>query len=223
MRIKIDKLIRTKRKTIALQITDNAVLIVRAPLRVSMQAIEKVVAKHANWIERKKKEVLSREAKFVRKEFVSGEEFLYIGQYYRLTIVDEQNEPLTFNRGFFLSKNYLSTAREVFVDWYKKKAFEKISERVEWYAKKKRFTYNKVTITNAEKRWGSCSFKGNLNFSWKLIMAPLFVIDYVIIHELMHLKVKNHSKVFWNKVEMLMPDYEKRQEWLKKNGYLLRI
>jgi len=223
MKIKIDKLIRMKRKTIALQITDDAALIVKAPFRVSEQIIKEVVAKHVTWIEKRRKEVLSRETKFVKKEFVNGEKIFYMGQYYELTIIDEQNEPLIFNQGFFLSKNYLSTAREVFIDWYKKRALEKIPERVECYTKKRNFTYSKITITNAEKRWGSCSSKGNLNFSWRLIMAPLFVVDYVVVHELTHLKVRNHSKSFWDEVKILMPDYKRRQEWLKNNGYLLRI
>ncbi|RLI77359.1 M48 family peptidase [Archaeoglobales archaeon] len=221
--MKIEKIIRTKRETIALQITDDATLIVRAPFEVSEQTIKNVVIRHIDWIERKRKEILSRDPKFVKKEFVNGEGFLYLGKYYKLTIVDRQDEPLVFNNGFFLSKNYLPIAREVFTNWYRKKAYEKISERVEWYAQKRGFKYNKVNITNAQKRWGSCSHKKNLNFSWRLIMAPLPVVDYVVVHELVHLEEKNHTKSFWNKVKMLMPDYEKHRDWLKKNGYLLRL
>jgi len=222
-KIEIEKIIRSKRKTIALQITDDATLIVRAPFGVSEQIIKNIVAKHAHWIKKKREEILSRDPKFVKKEFVNGEGFLYLGKYYKLTIVERQDEPLVFKNGFFLSKAYLPIAREVFVNWYKKKAYEKISERVEWYAKKRGFKYNKINITNAQKRWGSCSPKGNLNFSWRLIMAPLPVIDYVVVHELVHLEEKNHTKSFWEKVKMLMPDYEKYKNWLKNNGYLLRL
>jgi len=103
-KIKIDKIIRSKRKTIALQITDDATLIVRAPFDVSDQIIRNVVIKHRDWIKKKRKEILSRDSKFVKKEFVNGEGFLYIGKYYKLTIVDRQDEPLVFNNGFFLSK-----------------------------------------------------------------------------------------------------------------------
>jgi hypothetical protein len=67
------------------------------------------------------------------------------------------------------------------------------------------------------KRWGSCGPKGTLNFSWRLVMAPIEIIDYVIVHELIHLEEKNHSEVFWRKMRTIMPDYEKRQEWLKSN------
>ena len=219
----IEKVVRTKRKTIALQITGDATLIVRAPFDVDDETIKRVLLKHKRWIEGKKKEIKARNPKFSPKEFVSGEGFLYLGMSYRLNIVDEQEEPLKFNRGFYLSRWALPKAREVFINWYKKRAYEKISERVEWYAKQNGFKYNKVNITNAQKRWGSCSPKGNLNFSWRLIMAPLHVIDYVVIHELVHLEERNHTKDFWDKVKILMPDYKKHKTWLKKNAYLLRL
>ncbi|AZR73589.1 metal-dependent hydrolase [Anoxybacter fermentans] len=223
MEIKIDKIIKTKRKTIALQITDDATLIVRAPFHVDEKTIEKVVYNHKDWIEKKKKEIQSRDPKFSPKEFVNGEGFLYLGDYYRLTIVNEADIPLRFENGFYLDRNYLPYAKKLFIEWYKKEAHRKISERVRWYAQKRGFKYNKVNITNAQKRWGSCSSNGNLNFSWRLIMAPLPVIDYVVVHELVHLEEKNHSKEFWNKVKMLMPDYKKYENWLKKNSYLLKI
>jgi len=224
MEIEIDKIIRTKRKTIALQITDDATLIVRAPFDVSEQTIKSVVNKHMNWIEKKKKNILVRDPKFVKKEFVNGEGFMYLGRYYKLSIVNKQKTPLVFNNNHFsLLRDYLPVAKELFINWYKERAYEKISERVEWYARKRGFIYNKINITNANQRWGSCSSKRNLNFSWRLIMAPLPVIDYVIVHELVHLEERNHTKFFWNKVKILIPDYEKYRDWLNKNGYLLRL
>mgnify|MGYP003877815677 CR=1 FL=1 len=223
MDIKIEKIIRTRRKTIALQITDSATLIVRAPFNVSNETIQKVILKHLFWIRKKKEEIQSRESKFSPKEFVNGEGFLYLGKYYKLRIVDNQEVPLKFKNEFYLSKRYLPNAKQIFIDWYKKKAYEKISERVKWYAQKRGFKYNKINITNAQKRWGSCSPKGNLNFPWRLIMAPLPVIDYVVVHELVHLEERKHSIAFWTKVKMLMPDYEKYKNFLKKNGYLLKL
>jgi len=224
MDIKIDSVIKTKRKTIALQITDDATLVVRAPFYVSEQTIKDVVIKHKDWIERKKKDILSRDPKFAEKEFVNGEGFLYLGEYYKLNIVNKQNAPLLFNNNTFsLLRDHLPVARDLFINWYKEKAYEKISERVEWYAKKRGFVYNKINITDANQRWGSCSPKGNLNFSWRLIMAPLSVVDYVVVHELVHLEERNHTKFFWTKVKMLIPEYEKYKQWLKENGYLLRL
>lgn len=223
MQIKIDEIIRSKRKTIALWVTDESNLIVKAPFEVSEKTINEVITNHISWIEKKKNEVLSRDPKFTKKEFINGEGFLYLGKSYKLIIVKQQEIPLKFNNGFFLLQDYQGMARQLFINWYKEKAYEKISERVKWYANKRGFVYNKVNITNANRRWGSCSPKGNLNFSWRLIMAPLSVIDYVVVHELAHIEVKNHSKFFWNIVKMLVTDFEKSVDWLKKNEYLLKI
>ncbi|MFN3787682.1 M48 family metallopeptidase [Sulfurihydrogenibium azorense] len=221
--MEIDKIIRSKRKTIALQITDNATLIVKAPFEVSEETIRRVVIKHSKWIEEKKKEILSKDPKFTKKEFVSGEGFLYLGKSYKLHIVNQQDIPLKFDNGFFLLRDYQPLAKDLFIKWYKERAYEKISERVKLYAQKRGFIYNRICITNANLRWGSCSYKGNLNFSWRLIMAPLSVIDYVVVHELAHLEVKNHSKDFWNIVKMLIPNYENQIAWLKSNGHLLKL
>lgn len=223
LNIDIGEIVRTRRKTIALQITDDNRLIIRAPLEATDETIMKVIARHKKWIEKKKKYIEARDPKYSPKEFVNGEGFLYLGKYYRLNIVDSQKEPLKFENGFYLSREVLPQAREVFIEWYKKMAYNKISERVMWYAKMSGFKYNEINITNAKKRWGSCSDKGNLNFSWRIIMAPLSVLDYVVVHELVHLEEKNHTKTFWNKVKILMPYYEQYKDWLKKNGYLLRL
>jgi predicted metal-dependent hydrolase len=206
--IEIEKIVRTERKSIALQVTDDATLIVRAPVYVDDETIERVVLKRKYWIEKNRNSILKRDPKFSTREFVNGEGFLYLGKYYKLTIVDEQETALELGNGFCLSRELLPNARQVFILWY---------------AQKSGFEYNNINITKAQKRWGSCSSKRNLNFSWRLIMAPLSVVDYVVVHELVHLEEKNHTKMFRNKVKMLMPNYEKHKEWLKRNGYLLRL
>lgn len=221
--LSIEKIIRTKRKSVSLELTEEGRLIVRAPIDLSEEAIFEVIRKHSKWIERHLKEIEARDPKALPKEFVSGEGLLYLGRYYKLFIVDSQEEPLKFENGFYMSRSALPDAKRVFIDWYKKAAQLKIAERVNLWANKAGYKYNKVNITDALKRWGSCSPNGNLNFSWRLIMAPLPVLDYVIVHELVHLVEKNHRKTFWIKVKLLMPDYEKYKDWLKINGHLLKI
>lgn len=93
-----------------------------------------------------------------------------------------------------------------------------IPQRVEYLAKKFAKKYNKIKITSAKTRWGSCTSQKNLNFSYRLIGAEKEAIDYVIIHELAHLKYMNHSKIFWNHVWEMMPDYKKWDSWLKNEG-----
>jgi predicted metal-dependent hydrolase len=221
--MKIEKIIRSKRKTISLHICEDATLIVKAPNNTSNEMINRVVIKHKNWVEKKKREVQSRDLKFIKKEFLNGESFLYLGNYYKLNLVKNQETPLIFENVFYLSINYLPNAKEIFIDWYKKRAYEKICQRAKLYAQKKGLRYNRIKITNALKAWGSCSHQGNLNFTWRLIMAPLNVVDYVVVHELIHLDEKNHSRIFWEKVEILMPGYKEHKEWLKKNGHILKL
>ena len=99
----------------------------------------------------------------------------------------------------------------------KKRAKEYIPGRVQILASEHGLKYNKSRITSARSRWGSCSSKKNLNFSYRLMLTPGDVIDYVIIHELAHLKHMNHSKNFWNQVESMMSNYKEKEKWLKKN------
>lgn len=94
---------------------------------------------------------------------------------------------------------------------------------IEKYSRLYPFKVNQVRITSARTRWGSCSGKNNLNFTYRLAMAPLNVIEYVVVHELAHLKHRNHSKAFWNEVGMIKPDYRKDRDWLKKNGFHLTL
>jgi predicted metal-dependent hydrolase len=107
------------------------------------------------------------------------------------------------------------------IDEYKKEARAYIVPTVEKYALKFGFHYNKIRITSATTRWGSCSSKKNLNFSYRLILAPKEAVDYVIVHELCHLRQMNHSKKFWNEVANIMPDYKIHEKWLKQHGYKL--
>ncbi len=223
MEIKIDKIIPSKRKSIALQITEDASLIVRIPYNMKYETMMEFVNKNKSWIVKKKNQIEQRITNIPHKEFIDDEIFPYLGNYYKLKTVDNQKEQLKFDNAFYLSNDTIPKSKIVFIKWYKEKAFEIISERVNYFAKQNGFRFNKIKINSAEKRWGSCSSKGNLNFSWRLIMTPLSVIDYVIIHELVHLEIKNHSKIFWNKVKLLMPDYKRYEKWLKDNNHLLKF
>ncbi len=223
MKVKIDKVIRTKRKTVAIQITDDAKVIVRAPLDLSEDTILQMVEKRAEWILRKKKQIETTNSATHPRRFVEGESFPYLGNHYQLRIIDNQREPLKFENAFYMSKSALDKAREVFIEWYKKTGYELVNHRASFWAQKCGFRYARIKITTAEKRWGSCSSKGNLCFSYRLVMAPEAVIDYVIVHELVHLTQRSHSKRFWSEVKHIMPDYEKRRVWLKENGHLLYL
>lgn len=107
--------------------------------------------------------------------------------------------------------------------WLRERAAETIAERTREYSRNIGVSYNNIRIKDTRTRWGSCSSKGNLNFSWRIIMAPTEVMDYIIIHELCHLIHMNHSKEYWAAVESYMPDYSRHKEWLRTNGMRLHI
>lgn len=96
-----------------------------------------------------------------------------------------------------------------------------LQKRLEHFCKNHRLSYNKLRITSAKTRWGSCGPTNNVNFNWKIILAPPQVIDYLVVHELAHTVEKNHQKPFWKLVEQMDPQYKENRKWLKKHGYLL--
>lgn len=221
MNIKIDKLIKSRRKSVALEINENAQLIVRAPFRLSQSRLELILADKIAWIKKKQAEMLKK-FKISKKYFIPGEKFLYLGQEYELRLA-ESFKALELKDYFYLSNKYEKSGQAVFRYWYKEAALEKIRERVFYYANKNNFQINQIRLSSARKRWGSCSSQRNLNFSWRLIMAPLFVLDYVVVHELVHLQHMDHSNRFWNRVSGICPNYLEAREWLNKNGHLLNF
>ena len=108
-------------------------------------------------------------------------------------------------------------------EWLKSKAEKVIKERVDRYANIMGVNYASVKMSDAKARWGSCSSKDNLNFAWRLVLAPLGIIDYVVVHELSHITYKNHSPQFWARVKTVLPHYKEQQDWLKANRHLMEI
>jgi predicted metal-dependent hydrolase len=220
--IRIHKVIRSKRRTIGLVVGADATLTVRAPFHTPLEYIEDLVRRKLGWINKKIREVQSRP--IVRgKRFVNGESFFYLGDPYKLRVTSNAKVPLVFYKEFVLASEHQGEARNLLINWYKQEARKKISARVEWHARRCGMRIERVKITNAEKRWGSCGKGGSLNFSWKLIMAPLHVLDYVVVHEIAHTLERNHSATFWRKVALTCPSYRSSMKWLKQNGHLLRI
>ena len=218
----VDQVVRSRRKTLALMVKPDGAVVVRAPLRTPENVIREFVERNRQWIERKKTAALDAAARSPR-QFVSGETFAYLGREYPLEIVRGQTKPLLLEENFRLADSAHSRAPAAFESWYRQQAKQVLSERVEYYARLYDFKVERVGITSARTRWGSCSAKGSLNFSWRLILAPLECVDYVVVHELAHTVVHNHSRQFWKKVESILPDYKERRKWLRQNGHLMLL
>lgn len=219
--IKIDKLVRSKRRTIAIIVTQDAQLIVRAPLRIKDKIIDDFISSKSKWIIKKQEEARLKCRNILPRRFINGEHFLYMGKSYPFKIVESNRITLIDSLEFPMK--WLAHAGIYLREWYKSHLLKTISERVGLYSEMTGLKYRSIKITSAKKRFGSCSHNGSLNFSWRLMMAPLNIIDYVVVHELVHLEVKNHSKKFWNKVRIILPDYKKSEKWLKDNSQLLVI
>lgn len=218
-------------KTVALQIQPDSTVVVLSPAFLDTEKIKQIVLKRARWIIRKQEKIKRLKINITEKEFVSGESFLYLGRRYRLKVIKtnrtEDDNCRLINGRFYIEINEklqgkaaASDIREKLIGWYSNQARDKIMERIEKYSKLLGVKPRKIIIKNQEKRWGSCSCSGIIRFNWKIIMAPMSVLDYVIIHELCHLIQQNHSPEFWSKVESIIPSFKSKREWLKENGFL---
>ena len=219
--IEIHKLVRSKRRTLALIVENDGTLTVRAPLQMQEADIWRFIEAKTDWIKRKQA-VVQKEAELLH-QYVDGEMFMYLGKDIPLRIVPDRKTALVMDDFFKLAKSAQPQAESMFEVWYKKRARAVFTKRVEFFAHKYEFTVKRIHISSARTRWGSCSTKGTLSLTWRLVMAPLEIVDYVVVHELCHLKELNHSKEFWSQVEAILPDYKWRRAWLKKNGNSLRL
>lgn len=200
-------------------------VVVRAPTGTDPQKIADIVQARKQWIYQK----IKHSQKYKEpppppgKELVNGESILYLGYSYLVELIDSDGQIQLTPKFLVPRQLVLCGDRPVFQEWYIKQAHLKILPRVPSHAAALGVRYNQAKITSSKYRWGSCSPKNNLNFNWRLIKAPMFVIDYVIIHELAHLLEANHTPRFWNIIRVQTPYMEKAKKWLKENGQLLEI
>jgi len=204
-----------------------------APLGVGDGEIIPLIEKRREWIFDKIKTFKSLKTTRVERRLVSGEELPFKGEDFTLRVMeyDGRYTKVVFDGQRFLVyvKKDISTGKrreeikKRLEQWYKGQARRLIHERLDFYKQQMDLDFNEVRLKDQKTRWGSCSTKGNLNFNWRLIMAPPFILDYVIVHELCHLKIMNHTKQFWQLVESCVPDYKARRNWLKENGMGLSL
>lgn len=199
---------------------------VRAPARIPAGEVQNFFTEKKTWIDKKLAQLSVQQRNYKAKQFLSGEDFSYLGRSHKLVVSPTADfpEPLLFiDDTFYLDERYRGVARELFTAWYKERAEAVMRERVKIYSESLRVSPGRERITSARCQWGCCSATNNLSFSWRLVMAPLTMIDYIVVHELAHIKEKNHSSRFWKIVELVLPDYPNRRNWLKQYGYMLRI
>lgn len=211
------KIIKSLRKTISMKIDEAWEIIVKAPLFISKKTIEEFVNKHRDWIDEKRQTILDRV-----KNYNDWEKFMFLWQEYELKF-SWNSKIITYDWNYFyLNEELKGKAKDLFIKFYKHESIKYIEDRLNYIADIFDLEFNNLKVSSAKTRWWSCSSTKNLSFSFRLIMAPVETIDYVIVHELAHLKEMNHSKNFRNVVGIMMNwldlwDYKNHKNWLKQH------
>jgi predicted metal-dependent hydrolase len=215
MSIKPDRIIRSRRKTISLVIDSDARVTVRAPLHTPENTIHKLVSERKDWIEDKLTRIRKRLEERVVRHFEDGEVLPFAGENLILSWYAGPGLIRRENRLLRVPDKYRGDAPQILERWYRREALKLFRERVDLYSRYYLFHPGPVKLSSAVKRWGSCGPTNSINLNWRLIMAPLAVIDYVVVHELCHTVFRNHSPRFWSRVGVIMPDYPKHRQWLR--------
>lgn len=221
-------IIKSKRKSLSIAVRPDGNLLVKAPLYMPDSEILKWVKTKTGWIIRQRTKIIEQQLENQPKQYVTGAHFLYVGQEYELDVRISVGRAgmvgIVEDKIVLFSRNDdAAEVQRILTGWYIKQAKVLIPKRVRFFAEQMGESFSNISIKNQKKRWGSCSSARNLNFNWRLIMAPQEVLDYVVVHELCHLRQMNHSKEFWNEVELVLPDYKMHKKWLEMNGHLLNF
>ena len=206
-----------KRRKVTITVERDHAVVVHAPVDVPEAKLRTLVDSKRQWLFEKLHDAHKYQpAAPPGKELVNGEAALYLGRAYRIELVDADD--VRFTGRFLIPRSRAGARKQVLRQWYVQRAQEKILPRVRVHAQWLGVTYKQAKIGDSRFRWGSCTPGDNLNFNWRLIKAPMFVIDYVIVHELAHLLEANHTPRFWNIVRAQLPTMDRARDWLREHG-----
>ncbi|MBQ7501768.1 M48 family metallopeptidase [bacterium] len=203
----------------ALVMDSGGQLIVRVPMSMPDSKIAELVKEKQAWINAAQKRAEPYARKYQRVTAEAGSRMLYLGRLYTISRPDA--ETVQISGDTMIVPKFYGIAD--FIIWLRRQAVRVLSERVIIYENKMKVRPASVKLSDARSRWGVCSSRNNIRFVWRLVMCPLEVIDYVVVHELSHINHKNHGKKFWASVASVLPDYKRRRQWLKDNRRLMDI
>ncbi|MFN6527289.1 SprT family zinc-dependent metalloprotease [Nostoc sp. ChiSLP03a] len=215
----------SKRRTVGITVERDGQLVLVSPPEVPIETLERIVSDKRYWIYSKllKKESLNPTVS--AKEYVSGEGFYYLGRSYRLKIVELEQQPSLrlYQSRFELQRPAQAQGREHFIQWYREHLQPIVEQQIATLIKRVTTLPNSVQVRELGNRWGSCGHKGDLYFHWRVAMLPRPMIEYLAVHELVHLIEAHHSNAFWHRVERIVPDYLERKQWLAENGAIYNL
>ena len=212
--------IKSSRNSLSIIIERDKSVVVRAPQTLSDDRIKEEVNKRKALI-LSKIDSHQKAVERTAKEFVDGEQFLYMGKYYSLQINSSETPAIEFKEAFIVNTPSIEVAKNLMFEWYQQQAKEVLTPRIIYFAEHLGVKRRRINITSAKYIWGSCTPAGTLNFNWRIVKAPSEVMDYIVVHELAHLREHNHSAEFWNIVAVQLPQYEDAKQWLRLNGHEL--
>jgi len=216
----------TRRKTMALKVNHRGVS-VHIPSNLSLKTAKKFISQKTAWIKLKLEQQALREP--ISRQYIDGESLLFLGENYSLRLHQQESSPAVtkidtnINVAGRLNRISAATIKRALSDWYKQQADSYLRTRTLMLAEKTGLSPRSITVKTYKARWGSCKITGDIQFNWKLILAPIDVIDYVIVHELCHLTHHNHSALFWQLVAHHYPNFKQARQWLKENGSQLEL
>lgn len=213
-------IIKSNRRSISIEITPNGEVVVKAPLLAPKFIINQFIKEKEEWIQKAHAAVTARKPQ--RKAYADGELFLFLGKEYPLKLVD--GIAIGIKDGHLqLPKVVHFRAKKELTQWYIRQAKEIITKRVAFHAEKMDASYTSLHFSDTKSKWGTCFPDNSLQFNWRLVMTPLMVLDYVVIHELAHTTEKNHGDNFWRKVRQYTPAYKQHRKWLNEHAHLLQV
>lgn len=223
MEIEYEIIRSSKRKKVTLTVERDRSVIVHVPLGMTEDEVRQIVAAKRQWILAKCRHPQKYQDRVHApgKEVVNGESAPYLGRDYRIEVIETPSGKVEFSHVFLVPPAQQAKRREVLREWYMVRAKVKVLARAKLLARDLGIDVAEAKIVDDRYRWGSCTPKNNLRFNWRLIKAPMFVIDYVIVHELAHLLEANHTSRFWSIVRAKSPTMEKAKAWLKEHGQVL--
>jgi hypothetical protein len=203
-----------RRKSLGLTVDRTGELLAHVPFDASVEELTRWISKKLLWVHRKL--ALKEEAapKMRAPEYVSGEAFCYLGRRFGLKIVSKQELPLQFDGTRFSLRRDARPAAELFRRWYLKAGSEWLRRRVERLSRHTTRKPQRIEIRDLGFRWGSCGKSGVVFFNWKVLQLPVRLVDYIIMHELVHLVEGHHGPAFWQALGLTMPDWQKRKDAL---------
>lgn len=219
---------RPRRRSVGIQISREGKVYVLAPLGIRLSEIETMVKSRSEWVEKHLYRLKEKQNTVVEKHFEEGEAYFYLGKEYTLKFSASIEERVRLQDNeiiiWFSEKDSATRRQKAKLQlhaWYQKQAFAYLEERVRWFSNVMNLHPKGIQVKTVQTKWGSCNLKKILFFNWKLILVSAELIDYVVVHELAHLKHFNHSSAFWNEVEKIIPDYKIRRRQLRQMEWVL--